>query len=97
MAVRPDRQGPLSAGEGDSMMDDTVIVQAWQCPYRPEDDKPAPIGMYHCPDCSCVVVSRLEHGVCLEGLCPAVDEGDHPGQPIQHEMTRRDAEMLGLV
>ncbi len=32
-----------------------------KCSYDPSQDPPAPIGMYHCPECGNMVVSGVPH------------------------------------
>lgn len=78
-------------------MTDTVTIKARRCPFDPNVYAGQPIGMFHCGLCGCMVIAAMDHGVCVPGLCPAIDEGDHPGAEIDYEMPRRDAEALGLT
>lgn len=86
------------ATELDRTSDDMVTVTAWRCPYDPSEYAGQPIGSFHCPACGCLVLAAERgHGACLPGLCPAVDDDDHPGQPYRLEIPRYDAEVLGIV
>ena len=46
--------------------------------------------------CGCVVLAGLPHGVCFPSLCPAADEGWHPGPVIEVEVAEADLAWLGL-
>lgn len=46
-----------------------------KCTYDPTKLKGAPIGMFHCPLCGCMVLAGIPHGPCdLE--CEQVDDND---------------------
>jgi hypothetical protein len=74
-----------------------IVVRARLCPFDPNVYAGQPIGQFHCPVCGCMVIAAVDHGVCVPGLCPALDEGDHPGEEIDYTISREDAELLGLV
>lgn len=45
-----------------------------RCPHDPRTRAGLPIGMYHCPECGCMVVAGLDHGECvMEPDCPYYD------------------------
>jgi hypothetical protein len=84
-------EGPMTPEEAVAHPEPTMVkVTAYQCPYTPEDDPPAPIGMYHCPVCGCMVVSRMPHGACFRAFCPALEGGTHPGPEIEVEINADD-------
>lgn len=39
------------------------------CPHDPLFYKQAPIGMYRCPVCGCMILGRVEHLVCDPEVC----------------------------
>lgn len=56
------------------------------CPYKPEELVGMPMGMHHCPQCSCMVIAGVEHGPCTDEECPFYDaEAD---QALRDEMDR---------
>lgn len=71
------------------------IIKARQCPYDPRELAGQSIGMFHCDACGCMVIAGMEHGPCVRGLCPAFDEGKHPGPEIDLEITEEDLPWLG--
>jgi hypothetical protein len=78
----------------------TIAVNARRCSYDPKPLLGQPIGMFHCPECGCMVVAGLDHGACLPNLCPMLDargNGDHPGAVEQVSIPRRVAMQLGLI
>lgn len=36
------------------------------CTYDPRPLLGAPMGMFHCPECGCMVLAGMEHGPCEE-------------------------------
>ena len=40
------------------------VIKRWVRPTCPHDPREThgPIGMYHCPDCGCMVLAGLDHG-----------------------------------
>lgn len=40
-----------------------------ECPHDPQTHAGKPIGMYHCPECGCMVLAGLPHPVCDIDFC----------------------------
>ncbi len=73
-----------------------VTVRARQCPYDPSALLGAPLGQFHCPQCGCMVIAGVEHGACFSSMCPAADEGWHPGPDVDVDVSEDDLSWLGL-
>ncbi len=39
------------------------------CPYDPTEMAGAPLGMFHCPECGCLVLAGVPHPVCAIDFC----------------------------
>lgn len=46
-----------------------------RCTFDPSGLKEVPLGMFHCPDCACMVIAGLPHGAC-EPDCSMADDDD---------------------
>lgn len=48
------------------------------CTYDPTHLKWQPIGMFHCPECGCMVLAGKEHGLCFEDSCWLLNSSENP-------------------
>lgn len=56
-----------------------MSVEFAQCQEDPEKLAGQPIGMYHCPDCGCMVLAGMKHGPHEEDVCQLRIVGTYDG------------------
>jgi len=57
-----------------------------RCTFDPSPLVDVPLGMFHCPSCSCMVMATLPHGPCEDG-CPMQDDIDREAWELVRELT----------
>jgi hypothetical protein len=48
------------------------------CTYDPSPLVGVPLGMFHCPECGCMIIAGMEHGGCDETCWLAEGENTPP-------------------